>query len=78
MQKSSCDSLNQKSDALDMKEIKQFPSDRLYMEGTNSIRDRSSHWMYPIEKDVLKHFEKFTVKHLCMSLFFKKSAEVSF
>ena len=36
--------------------------------------DRSSHWRCSVKKGVLRNFAKFTGKHLCQSLFFKKEA----
>ena len=37
-------------------------------------QNRSSHWRCSIRKGLLRNFAKFTVKHLCHSLFFNKEA----
>ena len=37
-----------------------------------TIRDRSSHQRYSVRKVIFRNFTKFTRKHLCQSLFFKK------
>ena len=37
-----------------------------------TLRNRSSHQRYFVKNGVFKNFAKFTEKHLCWSLFFKK------
>ena len=39
-----------------------------------SVQRRSSHRRCSIKKGVLRNFAKFTGKHLCQRLFFKKTA----
>ena len=51
-----------------------FIKPKLYVHFSNETRDRSSHGRSSVRKVVLRHLAKFTGKHLCQSLFFKKVA----
>ena len=51
-----------------------FIKPKLYVHFSNETRDRSSHGRSSVREGVLRHLAKFTGKHLCQSLFFKKVA----
>ena len=44
---------------------------------STSALNRSRHWRCFVKKGVLRYFAKFIGKHLCLSLFFNKVADLS-